>query len=1271
MVTSLPRRNPFSAQGVSQYPPLAPLVGQPRVLGALQELLADLRDGEGGAFCVVYGDWGIGKTRLAHELVAEVTGKSAGWLAGDEAPRALLRPLAEDGVLTVFCTLIDVVKAPTEGLYREEALAKCARVALRGLCNPSTLSGFAVEMANDTRRALDALGATDWDALAYQLDDDLADPAAALAALREATGGAVQRLLIIVDEVETPHEIQSAATPEQRRSDWPLDETSIQVLFSDMKAAAGEPLMHDIGFLFLCSPGVRAAAGELPALQRRLRSATLTRASGDDLQTLMRALSAAGYGLDYPGRLLEAAFLAADRNFGWFSYLMSPIYRELAAPGAGPQTDYGLLQRVAGRVGKIFRPTLIEERELPPEQKEALRRLAYHQLPATAAELGVSEDALQALCTTADPYGDPLAAQVGAARLTVDGLIRGLVARSYLLESDNSTRLVGEGSQPFDPSDLVARFGTFRAGPELVWYYQEPAEFSRQIGLLTADFPGELSDATRATLLALLQAHTTPEPPRIAPSMALLLRFNERWAVANQGVWLEAGAFRRTEDRLRGLSTAERHRRLCLGAAYLALRASARIEPAVHGEPSSPVLVFDLASGDPLALSTRRNVVVAYNHDPASLRETLAALPETTRGAVLVIHPDVARRDRLHALLAGEAFADLAANLVERLLEPGGREAELCLRYGFLDETFRKDDVRERGRTQRAESEREWQSAIDGWKTRQERAGRLLRPAGATQAVTAFRPVYTRLLREPAAFDEESGAVRSDRRLRDGYEGMLAQVRGGGTLGLLDALGNANVPPIFSRLLALTREAATLAALAEQLLYDRGSRADVTFPENPQIAVRQVLQLLADLGLVTETSAGWEAVNGPRLAAELQQADSRLAGMIGRVEALPPDYAALASDLQIDSASLRALRERIAAAVPAAAALDPASTCSATIAAAERAALLNQIAEYHDLALAVGDPTADDEPEAAAGGEAEIQQDERYASYSVATRLRRIAARQRSDQDAAQARTVQIEAARTAVSRLARGTDGPALPAAPALAAIEAAGRSADPTAALQQVESRMREARAALDELAERRREAEPHWTAILDYLLPADDMEQFLSTPALQRTQALQRHLADVPRYLADEHPGGTLTDLEAAVRSLQAEFDEVDAALTRAREAARLEVAHRLMDAPVAIVRRAAERLGRGDQAALLGDDAVWQAGTRPEQLAAVATLAARARAIGVALCGGDDALFDAFHGIAAALGSERERTLGRELRTQGALLDRLEALGLLRWHVAIEL
>ena len=107
---------PWAAKGVALYPPSFAMVGQNQVFNALHQFRRSFWSGSSNdiaGFFVAFGDWGLGKTRLGYELIAEATGRVDQWLLNkneyvippyhqsDTKPR-VLEPALQDGILPLY-----------------------------------------------------------------------------------------------------------------------------------------------------------------------------------------------------------------------------------------------------------------------------------------------------------------------------------------------------------------------------------------------------------------------------------------------------------------------------------------------------------------------------------------------------------------------------------------------------------------------------------------------------------------------------------------------------------------------------------------------------------------------------------------------------------------------------------------------------------------------------------------------------------------------------------------------------------------------------------------------------------------------------------------------------------------------------------------------------------------------------------------------------------------------------------------------------------------
>ncbi|UDM38934.1 hypothetical protein LIS44_04065 [Acinetobacter haemolyticus] len=86
MITNLVQQHRWAATGVSDYPPRDPLVGQSRFFKRFKTFIqtVDHNEEQFAHVFAVEAEWGRGKSRLGHELIAQINESSKGWFVRDE-----------------------------------------------------------------------------------------------------------------------------------------------------------------------------------------------------------------------------------------------------------------------------------------------------------------------------------------------------------------------------------------------------------------------------------------------------------------------------------------------------------------------------------------------------------------------------------------------------------------------------------------------------------------------------------------------------------------------------------------------------------------------------------------------------------------------------------------------------------------------------------------------------------------------------------------------------------------------------------------------------------------------------------------------------------------------------------------------------------------------------------------------------------------------------------------------------------------------------------
>ncbi|MBN3840987.1 hypothetical protein [Burkholderia sp. Ac-20349] len=399
---------PWAAKGVALYPPSFSMVGQNQVFNALHQFRRSFWDGAANdiaGFFVAFGDWGLGKTRLGYELIAEATGRVDRWLLNkneyiippfhqsDKKPR-VLEPALREGVLPLYIRYSTICD---DALDAATWVARLSVEALRHTLHADPAAGGPRDLYEDLKAAMVAKG-VNLKALSL-LDDDTRSFEDRLTDAKKVLRDAgLNHLWIIVDEVETPGDLKRGLREDTQTR---VDDEYLLMVSEVIKHENWRNLHPDVNFLLLCSVGMRDQIHIGPNL-RRASSVTIEPNQLTDAQSYVDHIKdslADPDSVEYPMGTLEGAFLSANRNFGWLNVIMASIHETHARHlerGDG-SSAWELLKDFAktdARASHIFNdgavlPLLGTVTGVP---KQEVERLVYGQLPAPVG--GVAKSAL-------------------------------------------------------------------------------------------------------------------------------------------------------------------------------------------------------------------------------------------------------------------------------------------------------------------------------------------------------------------------------------------------------------------------------------------------------------------------------------------------------------------------------------------------------------------------------------------------------------------------------------------------------------------------------------------------------------------------------------------------------------------------------------------------------------------------------------------------------------------------------------------------------------
>ncbi len=414
-VANLVKQHAWAATGVSDYPPRDPLVGQSKFFRRYKTFIHTV-DQESDNFAHVFaveGEWGRGKSRLGHELVAQINDCSKGWYvrgSDGQLDQAVLFDSEEkrDQYLGLYIRYSQVASDYQNsdnwfgfGLYK----------ALLPLATKAFDSSIQSEIARQALRRLEPMGfeperLKELLELDRQHSDETLyyDPSLVTGLVQAAydyfkTFG-IQYLLVVLDELETVAE--TATFGLELDDSKRLDGQAIRLIGKAIKEEDPRRKLPWLRYVALCSPLLGQQLREIQSTARRFELVELEHNAFADVSDYVGQLKAdKKLKFDYPTGLVEAAYAMSGANFGWFNVVMANVDAVLdqyvhagkAAPPVGELFDAVL--ESSGRVAEhVLDHHAIEGIKTNDQALLAVaRKLLFGQLPILleSAESGTTE----------------------------------------------------------------------------------------------------------------------------------------------------------------------------------------------------------------------------------------------------------------------------------------------------------------------------------------------------------------------------------------------------------------------------------------------------------------------------------------------------------------------------------------------------------------------------------------------------------------------------------------------------------------------------------------------------------------------------------------------------------------------------------------------------------------------------------------------------------------------------------------------------------------
>lgn len=598
----------WEATGVTGYPITHPIVGQTEFYTRFKhylQLVGTPNNRFAHVFAVV-APWGVGKSRLGYELVAQVNRTSKGWKVraadgGQEDARLFDDETTRAKYLALYLRYSQVAHP---SLNLDNWFAPAVYKALTPLARTSFDTSIQHQIAKQSAARLDAEG-FDPAKLAAALElgkhteeNIYADTELATrlcnAAFDVLAAFGIRYVMVVLDELETAAERATAGMEAEearsmdgkaitmlRRAVETLGRSEIEMVSKAVKEEDARARFPWLRFVVLCSPAIGDELREVQSTDRRFEIMDLSRNAFSDVSTFVRTLATEHRLLrTYPEGLVEAAYMMSGGNFGWFNVIMAVVDQVLAkAPPEGSRIDavFRRAIEVSNRIGSY----VLDHRaldELPGDGalREAAGALLLGQEPMAVSKVASATSLLAAR----NAHGELIALRFHRVIWRIQDCTRLLVQNRFARQSGTSRWTAPGIADPVDLERLLDDLATLAVREEQAgggeWRLLLPASQADFLQLLDLVHPHAATEEIgRVLWTGLVGAAALPEAEatHIGPSVEMLRRLDIRLRKTSAGTGFrnpdENQAFTALVERKRPVDR-DRAMRLLVGALRVA-----------------------------------------------------------------------------------------------------------------------------------------------------------------------------------------------------------------------------------------------------------------------------------------------------------------------------------------------------------------------------------------------------------------------------------------------------------------------------------------------------------------------------------------------------------------------------------------------------------------------------------------------------------------------------------------------------------------------------
>lgn len=517
---------PLRKYGVSKYPPATPFIGQSNVHDKLQTFLSDTEDdGPGNYF--IFGDWGAGKSRIGHQIVAEVTGQKNSWWIAENGD-FVDRPILQEVEPTVF-----PIKLPLSDFIKDIDADTAALIAFnRGV---ERLIDSEDPVYDALREELASRGVEVMDL--RQIKESGKTPTEKMKAYQDIfyDSDKIDRLVLIIDEVEDIDRVAEQSPGELGGEG--VSRARLRVFLQGLKRMVNpEHELYDgafnVSLLLLCTLNIQDEMAEIGGFNRRNYSVKIERPKVTEAVHLMDRLRQQYDEIRFSDDCAKALFFAAYNNYGWF---FSTLYLLLVHQDPdGSEREYDEIMRSSpGAFDTLFNQSVTEDidrhAEVPETVREEILEIVYRLSPTPVADIQGDSAELAA-------YEDPsLTRPVGCLTpvdLSLSELKKRMIADYGFSQTSNEDErlLVYQGDQ-IEVQTLNDALTVFQTADGELLLYQDETDLEELAKFVSK---GDLAEDTAEQIVQFLTDIQSGEPSYIGPTIQFLTNWSNRWQTQDE-----------------------------------------------------------------------------------------------------------------------------------------------------------------------------------------------------------------------------------------------------------------------------------------------------------------------------------------------------------------------------------------------------------------------------------------------------------------------------------------------------------------------------------------------------------------------------------------------------------------------------------------------------------------------------------------------------------------------------------------------------------------